>query len=198
VIILCWGVPFVLDLPNTLVASTLPKQEEVMSKPDAAAVKPELQLEDKKEEKRDDSGNKVSKVGVVAVGMSDAVVDGQRVVVPDKEVAGRIGVSSGAVEGAGGRGAVVYSSGRVIPPSSSALGVPSGETAVAEGAGSVGLGAAKGLKIVMIFEKGVMLDDGSKKTIGEVFMYEGVSETLACVNVDCGIVGFESGKLVRF
>lgn len=50
----------------------------------------------------------------------------------------------------------------------------------------------------MLFAKGVMLNDGRKIAVGDTFDYEGAPETLACVNVDCGIVGFESGKKVRF
>lgn len=53
-------------------------------------------------------------------------------------------------------------------------------------------------KIVMLYEGGLMLDDGRKIAIGDTFDFEGASETLGCVNVDCGIVGFESGKRVRF
>lgn len=54
------------------------------------------------------------------------------------------------------------------------------------------------VKIVMLFERGVMLDDGTKIEIGETLTYEGQEETLACVSVECGIAGFESGKRVRF
>lgn len=53
-------------------------------------------------------------------------------------------------------------------------------------------------KIVMLYQEGVMCDDGSKVSVGEAFDYEGKKETIACVNAARGIVGFQSGKKVRF
>jgi zona occludens toxin (predicted ATPase) len=52
--------------------------------------------------------------------------------------------------------------------------------------------------IVMLFVKGVMLDDGSKYKVGETFDYDGSSETLAMACAVCGVVIFESGKRKRF
>jgi hypothetical protein len=56
----------------------------------------------------------------------------------------------------------------------------------------------KSVKIVILFEEGVVLDDGQKISVGETFLYENAKETLVCVSVECGIVGFRSGKKVRF
>jgi hypothetical protein len=56
----------------------------------------------------------------------------------------------------------------------------------------------KSKRIVMLFEKGVMLEDGTKIRVGETFTFEGSSETLACACAICGVVGFESGKRMRF
>ena len=53
-------------------------------------------------------------------------------------------------------------------------------------------------KVVMLYQNGVILNDGSKITIGEAFTYEGASETLACACAICGVIVFESGKRVRF
>jgi adenosyl cobinamide kinase/adenosyl cobinamide phosphate guanylyltransferase len=53
-------------------------------------------------------------------------------------------------------------------------------------------------KIVMLFMKGVMFDDGTKIMVGETFDYEGVSETLSVSCPVCGVVGFESGKRMKF
>jgi len=51
---------------------------------------------------------------------------------------------------------------------------------------------------VMLFERGVLGDDGIKVTIGEKMDFEGKAETLAVACPVCGVVVFESGKRVRF
>ena len=56
----------------------------------------------------------------------------------------------------------------------------------------------KRLKMVMLFNGGVIFDDGSRVTSGEAFDYEGKTETLAFACAVCGVVGFESGKRLRF
>ena len=56
----------------------------------------------------------------------------------------------------------------------------------------------KQLKMVMLFNGGVIFDDGSRVTSGEKIDYEGQTETLAFACAVCGVVGFESGKRVRF
>ena len=56
----------------------------------------------------------------------------------------------------------------------------------------------KGRKVVMLYQNGVMLDDGKKITLGETFAYEGAPETLACACAICGVIAFESGKRIRF
>jgi hypothetical protein len=53
-------------------------------------------------------------------------------------------------------------------------------------------------EIVMLFPNGVLLSNGKKYKIGETLTIEGKEETLKCVNVSCGIVGFVSGKTVTF
>jgi hypothetical protein len=50
--------------------------------------------------------------------------------------------------------------------------------------------------IVAIFPDGFMFRNGKKYIIGETFMFEGIEETLKCVNIRCGFVRFESGKKV--
>ena len=56
----------------------------------------------------------------------------------------------------------------------------------------------KQVKMVMLFNGGVILDDGRKIAIGETFNFEEKTETLACACAACGVIGFESGKRVRF
>ena len=56
----------------------------------------------------------------------------------------------------------------------------------------------KSKKVVMLYQKGVMLDDGSKITIGDAFAYDGNTETLSCACPVCGVIAFESGKRIRF
>jgi hypothetical protein len=63
---------------------------------------------------------------------------------------------------------------------------------------TTGIVKAVNVKIVMLFEGGVMLDDGRKIAVADVFEYEGRTETLLDVNVGAGIVVFESGRKVRF
>jgi membrane-associated HD superfamily phosphohydrolase len=53
-------------------------------------------------------------------------------------------------------------------------------------------------KIVMVYSDGILLSNGKKYKIGETLTIEGKEETLKCVNVSCGIVGFVSGKTVTF
>ena len=53
-------------------------------------------------------------------------------------------------------------------------------------------------KIVMLFEKGVMLYDGRKIFIGETLFHEGEIETLSVACATCGVICFESGKRVKF
>jgi hypothetical protein len=53
-------------------------------------------------------------------------------------------------------------------------------------------------EIVMLFPNGILLSNGKKYKIGETLTIEGKEETLKCVNVRCGIVGFVSGKTVTF
>jgi hypothetical protein len=54
------------------------------------------------------------------------------------------------------------------------------------------------LSIVMLYPDGILLRNGKKYKVGETLMIEGKEETLECVNVDCGIVRFLSGKTVTF
>jgi len=56
----------------------------------------------------------------------------------------------------------------------------------------------KSVKIVMLYQKGVMLDDGRKIAVGEAFEIDGTEETLSVACAICGVVGFESGKRLRF
>jgi hypothetical protein len=53
-------------------------------------------------------------------------------------------------------------------------------------------------KIVMLYQRGVMLDDGRKVEIGETLEIEGETETLAVACAICGVIVFESGKRIRF
>ena len=57
---------------------------------------------------------------------------------------------------------------------------------------------AKRAKLVMLFNGGVILDDGSKIKIGEKIDYDGKTETLADACAICGVIVFESGKRIRF
>ena len=54
------------------------------------------------------------------------------------------------------------------------------------------------IKIVMLYQKGVVLDDSRKISIGETLEYEGETETLAVACAVCGVIVFESGKRIRF
>ena len=54
------------------------------------------------------------------------------------------------------------------------------------------------LKIVMLYQEGVMLDDGKKIAIGETFEVDGSPETLSCACPVCGVIVFKSGKRIRF
>ena len=56
----------------------------------------------------------------------------------------------------------------------------------------------RSMKVVMLYQKGVMLDDGRKVSVGESFVYEGETETLSVACAVCGVMAFESGKRVRF
>ena len=56
----------------------------------------------------------------------------------------------------------------------------------------------KQAKCVMLFNGGVILDDGRKITIGETLDFAGKTETLAFACAVCGVIGFESGKRERF
>jgi hypothetical protein len=56
----------------------------------------------------------------------------------------------------------------------------------------------KETKIVMLYQKGVMLNDGSKIAIGETLDIDGTTETLSCACPVCGVIGFESGKRIKF
>jgi hypothetical protein len=56
----------------------------------------------------------------------------------------------------------------------------------------------KELKIVMLYQKGVMLNDGSKVTIGETLDIDGSTEVLSVACPTCGVIGFESGKRLKF
>jgi len=58
--------------------------------------------------------------------------------------------------------------------------------------------AVKSKKIVMLFNGGLMCDDGSKIAIGETVDYEDKTETLLCACAVCGVIGFASGKRIRF
>ena len=57
---------------------------------------------------------------------------------------------------------------------------------------------SSGTRIVMLYEKGVMLDDGRKISLGETVLYEGALETLSVACATCGVIFFESGKRFKF
>ena len=59
-------------------------------------------------------------------------------------------------------------------------------------------GSSSGSRLVMLYEKGVMLDDGRKVSIGETVFYEGEMETLSVACATCGVICFESGKRLKF
>ena len=52
----------------------------------------------------------------------------------------------------------------------------------------------KEVRIVMLHQKGVVLNDSRKIAIGEALEYEGTQETLAIACAVCGVIVFESGK----
>jgi hypothetical protein len=54
------------------------------------------------------------------------------------------------------------------------------------------------VKFSMLFNGGIILDDGRKIAIGETMGYAGETETLAAACAVCGIIIFESGKRIRF
>lgn len=54
------------------------------------------------------------------------------------------------------------------------------------------------VQVVMLYEKGVMLNDGRKISVGDSFRYQTQEETLCSVCVECGLVMFLSGKRVYF
>ena len=54
------------------------------------------------------------------------------------------------------------------------------------------------VKIVMLYQKGVVLDDSRKISIGEAFEFEGKAETLVVACAVCGVIVFESGKRIHF
>jgi hypothetical protein len=87
-------------------------------------------------------------------------------------------------------GAVVPSGVDVAP----GVGVPSG----VGGMFGVGRESKREVKIVMLYQKGVMLNDGRKVTIGEAFDIDGETETLCVACPVCGVIGFESGKRIKF
>ena len=93
---------------------------------------------------------------------------------------------------------------KVVPPA-----VPVLESVVADvpvevplvpdvGVTALAVQPSKVVKVVMLYQNGVLLDDGRKITIGEAFSYEGETETLACACAVCGVIAFESGKRIRF
>ena len=79
----------------------------------------------------------------------------------------------------------------------SGVGVSSG---VGKSFGVFGVGgeSTREVRVVMLYQKGVMLNDGRKITIGEAFDVDGKSETLSVACPQCGVIGFESGKRVQF
>ena len=58
--------------------------------------------------------------------------------------------------------------------------------------------APERVRFSMLFNGGVLLHDGRKITIGETFTFEGETEALAVACAICGIIGFESGRRIRF
>jgi hypothetical protein len=55
----------------------------------------------------------------------------------------------------------------------------------------------EGGKVVMLYERGVILDDGRKVEVGETFTFGGRSETLSVACPACGVIVFLSGKRMK-
>jgi hypothetical protein len=72
------------------------------------------------------------------------------------------------------------------------------ESSVVERVESGRIESKREVKIVMLYQKGVLLDDGRKIAIGETFDYAGETETLVVACAACGVIVFESGKRIKF
>jgi hypothetical protein len=94
--------------------------------------------------------------------------------------------------------AVPSLSSSVVSPVASPSPVPGSSV---PGTGIFGIGGKSEplvTEIVALYPDGVLLSNGKKYRVGETFIFEGQEEILRCVNVVCGKVCFESGKIVTF
>jgi len=105
----------------------------------------------------------------------------------------------------GGRSGVtspVLDARAIRQPEVQSVGADFGAVARVEGSLSGGMDrrveSKKEVKIVMLHQRGVVLDDGRKIAIGETLDYGGAEETLAVACAICGVIVFESGKRIRF